>query len=292
MELHHRNHTRRAIRRAVPILMALALAGTSCASSVRVDPIASGQDGSRSTSLGATPSPPKASQRQRDLADARSHQSVGVSYLRDGRVPLAIRELRASVELNPDDKWTHLALAEAYRLRDLLPDAERHTLAAIELDPEFHEARLTASGLYIQMERFDDCIAQTRILVDDPTFPHPWTALTNQGYAQYRMGQLREARESLENALAYHDRYWQALLNLGILDTEEGLRQEAIERFESVIALDPGPLGKAEANYRIAEQYISMGDRGRAVEHLVAASSLRPNGPWGKKSEDYLKRLR
>jgi len=292
MILNHRDRAARAAIRAGVLLMALALAGTGCASSGPYDPIASGQDGTGSRSMGRTPGPPQASQKQKDMADARAHQSLGLSYLRDGRVPLAIRELRAAVDKNPKDKWSHLSLAEAYRLRDLLPDAEKHALKALKLDPDFHEARLTISGLYIQMERYADCVKETRVLVDDPTFPQPWTALTNQGYAQYRMGDLPEARKSLEEALEYHDRYWQAMLNLAILDAEEGRRRPAIERLEAVIALDPGPLGKAEANYRIAEQYISMGDRGRAMEHLVAASSQRPNGPWGKRSEDYLKSLR
>jgi tetratricopeptide (TPR) repeat protein len=290
MILKHRNRAARIAIRAGLLLITAALAGTGCASSY--DPVVSGRDGTGNGNMARQPGPPQASQKQKDHADARAHQSLGLSYMRDGRVPLAIRELRAAVELNPKDKWSQLALAEAYRLRDLLPDAEKHALAALKLDPDFHEARLTLSGLYIQMERYPEAVKQTRVLIDDPTFPQPWTALTNQGYAQYRMGDLTEARKSLEEALEYHERYWQALLNLAILDTEEGLRQRAIERFEAVIALDPGPLGKAEANYRIAEQYISMGDRGRAVEHLVAASSQRPNGPWGKRSEDYLKSLR
>jgi tetratricopeptide (TPR) repeat protein len=92
-------------------------------------------------------------------------------------------------------------------------------------------------------------------------------------------------------AVEYNDRYWRAHLNLGILDAEEGKRIDAIERFERVVTL-ASPLGSAEANFRIAEIYVSLGNRKQAVEHLVAASSQRPSGPWGKRSEDYLKRLR
>src|SRR5512134_2056206 len=66
-----------------------------------------------------------------DEARARAHQSTGATQLREGRVGLAIRELRASEELNPDDRWTQLMLAEAYRRKGLNEDAERHLKKAI-----------------------------------------------------------------------------------------------------------------------------------------------------------------
>ena len=103
-------------------------------------------------------------------------------------IKLAIRDLRASEELNPDDKWTQLTLAEAYRLKGMSAEAETH--------------------------------------------------------------------------------------------------------LNKALALAPGPLATAEANYRIADVYVSLGNHKRAVEHLMAASSQRPSGPWGKRSEDYLRRLR
>lgn len=167
MILKHRNRAARIAIRAGLLLITAALAGTGCASSY--DPVVSGRDGTGNGNMARQPGPPQASQKQKDHADARAHQSLGLSYMRDGRVPLAIRELRAAVELNPKDKWSQLALAEAYRLRDLLPDAEKHALAALKLDPDFHEARLTLSGLYIQMERYPEAVKQTEF----PAVKHP-----------------------------------------------------------------------------------------------------------------------
>ena len=227
-----------------------------------------------------------------DTARARAHLSVGLTHLKEGRVPLAIRELRAAEEMNPDDRYTQLALAEAYRLKGLNADAEAHLKKALAIDPSFQDARLTLSGLYIQTARYPEAIAEAQALIDDPTFPQPWTALTNKGWALLQLKRSAEAREAFNTALEYNERYWRAQLNLGILESEDGKRIDAIERFEKVLALNPGPLGTAEANFRIAEIYVSLGNREQALEHLVAASTQRPSGPWGKRSEDYLKRLR
>jgi tetratricopeptide (TPR) repeat protein len=223
---------------------------------------------------------------------ARAHQSVGATHMREGRIALAIRELRASEELNPRDKWTQLTLAEAYRRKGMNAEAEAHLLKALAIDPAFQDARLTLSGLYIQTARYPEAIAEAQALIDDPTFPQPWAALTNKGWALSQLSRRKEARDALSTALEYNERYWRAHLNLGILDVEEGKRIDGIERFERVLALSPGPLANAEANFRMAEIYVSLGNREQAVEHLMAASSQRPSGPWGKRSEDYLKRLR
>jgi tetratricopeptide (TPR) repeat protein len=227
-----------------------------------------------------------------DASRARAHHSVGATHLRDGRIALAIRELRAAEQLNPQDKWIQLALAEAYRRKNLSEDSERHLLKALAVDPSFQDARLTLSGLYIQMERYPQAVEHAQFLIDDPTFPKPWEALSNKGYALMMLDRRAEAREALLLALEYHDRYWRAQLNLGILDAQEGKRLDAMERFERVLGLGAGPLAVAEVNYRMAEIYLSLGNRERAVEHWVAASSQRPSGTWGKRSEDRLKSLR
>lgn len=227
-----------------------------------------------------------------DTSRARAHHSVGATHLREGRIALAIRELRAAEQLNPRDKWIQLTLAEAYRRKNLSEDAERHLLLSLAIDPSFQEARLTLSGLYIQMERYPEAIEHAQALIDDPTFPKPWDALCNKGYALMMLKRRPEARQALEFALEYHERYWRAHLNLGILDAQEGKRLDAMERFERVLQLGAGPLAVAEVNYRMAEIYLSLGNRERAVDHWVAASSQRPSGAWGKRSEDRLKSLR
>jgi len=227
-----------------------------------------------------------------DESRARAHQSVGTTHLREGRIALAIRELRAAEEMNPADPWIQLTLAEAYRLKGLTSEAETHLLKALAVEPGFQSAHLTLSGLYIQMERYEDSIRHAQLLIDDPTFPKPWEPLTNKGWALFKLDRHKEARAALELALEYHERYWRAQLNLGILDADEGRRLDAMERFDRVLGLGASPLARAEANFRLAEIYISLGNRDRAVQHLVAARAERPSGTWGKRSEDTLERLR
>jgi Flp pilus assembly protein TadD len=223
--------------------------------------------------------------------EARSHHGQGTAHLRDGKLAAAIRELRAAAALNPNDPWIHLALGESYRLRGMMIEAEHEVLEAIAIDAKFQEARLTLSGLYVQQERYAESIAQAQLLIDDPTYADVWMPLTNKGYALMRLGQLSDARKSLELAAEFKDDYWRAYLNLGILAALEGHREEALAHFVKVVEHGAGTLGEAEANYRSAEIYVALGDPRRAIHHLLAATERNPDGQWGKASAEYLKRL-
>lgn len=223
---------------------------------------------------------------------ARAHYAVAVNHMKEGRTALAIRELLMALDLDATDPWIHLSLAEAYRLKGKPEDSEKHLVEALRLDPAFQPALLNLSALYTQMGRHEDAVARSRLLLDDPTFPVPWKALGNMGWAQYRLGRKDEARQSFEHALDYHDDFPPAVLGLAVLEADAGHKLEAMERLEKLIETDPGPLVRAEANYRIAEIYVSLGNRERAMHHLVAATEQKPSGEWGRRSEDYLKRLR
>jgi len=225
------------------------------------------------------------------LQRAESHYNLGVDYLANGNTAMAIRELQASLEVEEEAPRPHHAIAEAYRAIGRFALAHRHLERALEIDPDFQGARLSLSALLVQMEDYAAALRQSEILAQDPTFPAPWRAVTNQGWAQFKLGQVEEARESFRLALEMHRDYWPALLNLGILEAEAGQREAALGRFERVLAAKPGPMAAAEANYRMAELYVALGERDRALSHLSAVTESSEFGPWAEASEEYRKLL-
>ena len=150
---------------------------------------------------------------------------------------------------------------------------------------------LNITGLYIQLKRFPESIESSQVLIDDPTFPAPWKAFTNKGWAELQLGHTQEARASFEEALAFQPRYWPARLNLGILDAKEGRRLQAIVNFEKVLERNIGRSVEAETNYRLGEAYVSLGRREKALEYFKIAAEKAPYQRWGQQSQEYLKLL-
>jgi type IV pilus assembly protein PilF len=226
------------------------------------------------------------------LRQANSHFNLGIDYLRNDRMALALRELLFAEDLDPQNPRIHQALGDAYSMRGKPVEAEQHYLRTLEIEPTLHEARLNLSSLYNQLNRYEESLVHTSILADDATFSGPWRALASKGFAEYQLGRIDEARSSFGLGLEYRTDYWPTLLYLGILEVEEGRKREAVGLFQQVLELDPALTVQAQTNYRIGEIYIALGKRQQAIGHLQAAVAQTPGGPWGVKSEEYLKLLR
>lgn len=229
------------------------------------------------------------------VSNARARRDLGIDYLSSRRTALAIRELRASLEGDPSDPETHLWLGEAYRRKGQTKEA----LAAFEEAAERaartkniqveQDARLNLSALFSQMGKYELALDHCEALSVDPTFSSPWRPLTNCGWALLQLGRLDEARTHLTNALEFFPRYGPALLNLGILETKSNHPLAAVTALEKAIA--SGRLsssGRSEANFRLGEIFVSLGDREKAIARFRAAVETGPTLAWGSQSQAYL----
>lgn len=233
-----------------------------------------------------------------ELKLADSHRKLAEMHLTRGEPELAIREYRISMKIWDRDPEAHFGLAEAYRAKGLLPDAERHLRRAVSLYPGHSEAWLNLGAVLLQQQRWPEAEQIFHTLADDPTFVRPTRALVNLGWAQYMSGQNDKARESFELAVAADRNNFVALLDLGILTQEEGDPERALEYFEACLAVlkerAAGELAghEAQARYRLAQSYERLGRRARAISELERAEQVGGRGPWAKKSREYLEELR
>ncbi|MDJ0849184.1 MAG: tetratricopeptide repeat protein [Myxococcota bacterium] len=234
----------------------------------------------------------KQAQREENVKRARAHFDLAADHVANDRLELGLRELLMAERLDPRNPRIQHGLGIAYLQRGKVDLAEQHMLRAIEITPDYQEARFNLAALYLNFGRYEECVEHSRILADDPTFTSPWKAYNSWGWALYELGEVKEARLKLDRALELRPGYWPSLMNLGILAAEQGQRPDAIRYFTQVLEIEPGPSATAEANYRLAEIYVSLGRRRQAVGHLRTAVVKAPSDPWGKKSEEYLKLLR
>jgi type IV pilus assembly protein PilF len=261
------SHTRRLAMLAGGLLLALAPLTSGCATTA-----------------------PKVS--QEDARKATSHLDIGADHLKNGRAALALREFLAAEKLDPRNARVQYALGEAYLAQNKRQDSELHYRRSMQLAPDNQDAKLSLSVLLILEARYPEAGRLCQELLDDPTFPGPWRALANLGFAEFKQGKLADARKHLALAREYQKEYWPATLTLAQLELQEGHRLEAIGLLREVLALQPGAAVEAEANYRIAEIYISLGQREEALAHLNSAVAQTPDGAWGRRSQEYLKLIR
>jgi Tfp pilus assembly protein PilF len=227
-----------------------------------------------------------------DAKKAVSRLDIGADHLARGRNALALREFLAAERLDPLNPRIQYALGEAYLAQAKQTESEAHYRKALEIDPEYHDAWLSLSALLIIQKRYAEAAQACQLLVDDPTYPTPWSALANLGFAQFKLGNLTAAREALEKAREYNEKYVPATLSLAQVEVQEGRRLDALALLRGALEIKAGPNIDSELNYRIAEIYVSLGRREEAMGHLTTAVAQAPQGFWGKRSQEYLKLLR
>ncbi len=231
---------------------------------------------------------------QQELRQVAASRDLGSMYLQRGQNELSIREYRRALEIDGRDAECHFGLGEAYRRKGAHELAEEHLRKALRYDPTLLEARLNLGALYLQQKDWSAAIEQNRMLVDDPTFLFPERALVNLGWAEYKSGNLVHAERYLREAVLSNERSIYANLNLAIVLQENGDHVQAVTHLEKVLAiLKDRPAEsfretEAQTRFRLAQAYISLGRRERALEHLRVASERGGASEWGKRSQEYL----
>jgi type IV pilus assembly protein PilF len=234
---------------------------------------------------------------EKELLLADTHRDMAEAKLSQGEPEAAIAEYQKAIAINPKDADNHFGIAEAYRRKGLLNDTERELKQALRLDPKHQEARLALGVTYLQLERWNDAAAEFQTLVDDPTFIRPARALVNLGWAHYKSGNLEQAVAELQRALKTDSANYVAHLDLGIVLYDRGDLVEAIQHFGecvNIVGERPAPVygpAEAEARFRMAQAYVRLNQRDRAVDALRVAVQRGGESEWAHRSSDYLKVL-
>lgn len=196
---------------------------------------------------------------------ANIHINLGVVRLEQGRYQEAEKHLRQAVALDPDEFQAQQNLAAALRRMErfdeslammksaarLLPapparhyyymaldamklnrqrEAERYFRKVLQANPGDTDARGQLLMLYLDAGRYD--AAQQLV----PNLPQ---VLNEMAYNNYNEGNIDQTLKLYQHQLAIEPDNPSTLANLGAALAQAGRYQEAIERFEQALALDP-----------------------------------------------------
>jgi type IV pilus assembly protein PilF len=82
-----------------------------------------------------------------------------------------------------------------------LADAEKYVREAIEVNPDFREAKNTLGQILILEKKYPQAMKVLEPLTRDPAFESSYLAWGNYGWAQVLAGQVDQGIESLKNAI-------------------------------------------------------------------------------------------
>jgi tetratricopeptide (TPR) repeat protein len=216
--------------------------------------------------------------------------------------PTLMATKSASAELSPQQHYEVGLSAEQAGDTD---DAIAHYTAALELDPDFAQARKKLGALLVQRNRFIDAsILYGQQVEREPNSPdahndwgvilvrvgslqeailqfrealklkadHP-DAHYNLAVALLTSGKVTEAMEHLVEALRIHPSYTDAYFTLGRAYLQQGKLDEAVAQFRRVMQLDREYKG---LDYELGRAFVRKDDLKKAVQHFSEAVRRDP----------------
>jgi serine/threonine protein kinase/tetratricopeptide (TPR) repeat protein len=184
----------------------------------------------------------------------------------------AIAQLRRAVALTPDNASVYLNLGAAYADTGdpkHYPEAEQSLRKSIALDPSY-AAYANLGSLYIQERKYAEAVdvEEKALQLNDKNYLI-WgnLALAYEGLKDKERAGKAWDREIMLLEQAAKDTPRDAVVqsNLGLLYAKKKLRERAISRIQSALALSPDDANVLEA---VGEAYEDLGDRAQALPYI------------------------
>ena len=199
------------------------------------------------------------------------YNSYGAFLDSHERYEEAVAQYRHAIQLTPDNAALYLNLGAAYS--DMgekhYADAEQMLRKSIALEPTY-PAYANLGYLYLQEQKYAECAAATEkaLQLNDKDYV-VWSNLMSAYEGLKDNNKAGEARDRaiplLEQATLDNPRDAIAQSRLGVLYAKKKLREKAISRIQSALALSPDDPNVLAI---IGIAYEDLGDRAHALQYI------------------------
>jgi Tfp pilus assembly protein PilF len=236
---------------------------------------------------------------QQPKQDGETRFENGISHLREGRIELALEELKAAVKADPKSPYFHKGLGVAWgRMADRCANAKcrenalKESVAAarkaLELNPYYVDARNDLGTALLRSGKREEGRQELTTAFNDPTNPAPALTARNLGQSYLEERNYAEALNWFQTSVSRDKNYTDAWLGLADTLAAQGRSDEAIRQLEAGMRTLPDDLTILGA---LGEAYYRAGRFDEARPRLQTVAAKDPTGPAGRRAAELLQRF-
>ncbi|MFA6149179.1 MAG: tetratricopeptide repeat protein [bacterium] len=158
-------------------------------------------------------------------ADARMR--MGVTYLDQRNVPMAMKELTKASELDPGNAEIDMALGIAYQARGDMSKAEEYLRRAIDKRPDYADARNNLGIVLAGRKAWNEAIREFEAAAANVMYTTPERAYFNLGEVYRAKGDPEKADRAYRRAMRANEQYAPAYISLSTVLGGQGNWNEA-----------------------------------------------------------------
>ncbi len=167
--------------------------------------------------------------------NSRYLNSLARVYLELDKIPQAIRTLQISIDSNPNSKWSYFYLGKALEKEFNFELAIEQYLKALEIDPNFIEAKYSLAKLYSYFNDYTKAIDILENITDKIADPEVYFML---GQFYYNIDNYEKAIYNLENYVKILNNNWQAFYLLYLNYIKINNKEKALFYLEKAFELN------------------------------------------------------
>lgn len=221
---------------------------------------------------------------QTKIRRAQNRLELATGLMRGGNYPAALKELLLAEEDDPDNAQIHASLGAVYFAREKYELSEKHFLKALNMKPDFTQARNDLARSYIETGRYARAEELLKVAMEDLTYVNYHQTYANYGILEFKKNNFSKAVMYLKKSLEKDRENCETQVYLGRAFLEGGDTQAAIAQLDRSVSFcsqaeaDMGHYYSAIALYR--GQQVS-----KALLRFEDLVTLFPNGPHREKAE-------
>jgi type IV pilus biogenesis/stability protein PilW len=230
-----------------------------------------------------------AAQNENRKREAVAHMQMGVSYLEQRNLPMAMRELTKASELDPGNAEIEMTLGLAYKERGDVKKSEEHLRNAIDRRPDYADARNNLGIVLAERKRWSEAIREFEAAAANVMYTTPERAYFNLGEAYRAKGDPANADAAYRRALRANPQYPPAYAGLSSILAAQGKWDDAASVLSRCVEVLPG---YAACWMDLGRAYLRLSkpaDAAKAFDNVLAVSS---NPEERKQAAGYITLLR
>ncbi|MCE8017825.1 type IV pilus biogenesis/stability protein PilW [Halomonas sp. MCCC 1A17488] len=174
---------------------------------------------------------------QADADPAEAFTELGMAYLERGNLPRAMAALNRALERDPEDPEALQAMAIVYQRQGEREQADEMFRQAIAADPGSSRARNNYAAFLYEHGQTRRACEQLEIASRDTRYANRAQLFANLGQCRWELGEIEQARHSLERARSLDPRNPRSYFTLAALELEQGDPERARQQLEIFVGL-------------------------------------------------------
>ncbi|GIW48179.1 MAG: lipoprotein [Deltaproteobacteria bacterium] len=221
----------------------------------------------------------------RESRFVEDQKALAVASLYRQNFKQAMQEIEEAEKVAKKDPEVYLIKGLIYFGLKEYKEAEALYKKALEIKPDYSEARYNLCGLYLTIDNLDAAIEECSKAASDPLYKSRDRAFTSLGVAYFRKGDLDKAYEYYRKSLELNPALVYTHNELGKLYMALGREQEAVEEFKKAVE---GFELYDEAHYNLGIAYLKLGEKTLACNSFKKVVDISPGSSFGMNARSYI----